>query len=436
MSELHAEQATFVKRCEARIHLLDNMGKAFESGRPEEVEQWTRQRVDRILVDHLLREGYYRTAAVLAEEGKLQDYVDLDMFAATRRVEDSLKGRSCAEALAWCSENRSKLRKLKSSLEFNLRLQEYIELVRFGKFNNAITYARKYLTMWMDSNAKDVQMVAFFFFPSFFLFCVAITQKFKALALLAFPNQETRCERYRQLYDPARWNQLAEQFKNDNFQLYSLTQQSLLNITLQGGLSALKTPMCNEVCHFYDYFATHSFFFSPVHSVGDEIAKLPRVQSANGYLGQVVAIRAPHALVHRLPHLWSHHGPRQPPDDAPQRQRVFPARPGPNAGHTRWHHHRSSNRRSLQVFRVSKSVYYVTKSSLRSQDLVVQYRSQGVADDKGKEGREDLHGQDDCRKRTLLLGPEPDKECVDDCKVAKKETNFFFIYKFISSLKT
>ena len=36
------------------------------------------------------------------------------------------------------------------------------------------------------------------------------------------------------------------QFRADNFALNSLTSQPLLSVTLQAGLSALKTPMCYQ----------------------------------------------------------------------------------------------------------------------------------------------------------------------------------------------
>lgn len=39
-----------------------------------------------------------------------------------------------------------------------------------------------------------------------------------------------------------RWGQLVMQFRRENFQLHQLNDQSALAVTLQAGLSALKTP--------------------------------------------------------------------------------------------------------------------------------------------------------------------------------------------------
>ena len=40
-----------------------------------------------------------------------------------------------------------------------LRLQEFIELVRENKLMEAITYSRKYLSTYSETNMKDIQMV-------------------------------------------------------------------------------------------------------------------------------------------------------------------------------------------------------------------------------------------------------------------------------------
>lgn len=41
--------------------------------------------------------------------------VDIQLFAQSERIEESLRNHSCKECLAWCSENKSSLRKMKVS---------------------------------------------------------------------------------------------------------------------------------------------------------------------------------------------------------------------------------------------------------------------------------------------------------------------------------
>jgi len=45
-----------------------------------------------------------------------------------------------------------------------------------------------------------------------------------------------------ELFDLERWTALVMQFRGENFQLHQLNEQSALAVTLQAGLSALKTP--------------------------------------------------------------------------------------------------------------------------------------------------------------------------------------------------
>ena len=138
------------------------------------------------------------------------------------QVEESLRAGSCTEGLQWCRENGSRLRKIQSSFEFNLRVQEFVELVREQRLPAAISYASSHFEPWLETNAQQVR---------------------RAMALLAFlPG--TSCQRYSDLYDPSRWAQLANQFREANFALFSLTPEPLLTLTMQAGLSALKTPAC------------------------------------------------------------------------------------------------------------------------------------------------------------------------------------------------
>ena len=42
-----------------------------------------------------------------------QTLVDIDLFTDIRRIETALSNYNCADALAWCSENKTALRKVK-----------------------------------------------------------------------------------------------------------------------------------------------------------------------------------------------------------------------------------------------------------------------------------------------------------------------------------
>ena len=62
------------------------------------------------------------------------------MFQLCQRVEEGLKSHNTGPCLAWCHDNRSKLRRLKSSLEYRVRLQDFIELIRQERRLDAVKY--------------------------------------------------------------------------------------------------------------------------------------------------------------------------------------------------------------------------------------------------------------------------------------------------------
>jgi len=55
--------------------------------------------------------------------------VDAHIFVEAQRVVDALKQRDCATALTWCSQHAAKLKKIRSRLEFKLRLQACLLLL-------------------------------------------------------------------------------------------------------------------------------------------------------------------------------------------------------------------------------------------------------------------------------------------------------------------
>ncbi|TGO28602.1 hypothetical protein BPAE_0025g00110 [Botrytis paeoniae] len=192
-------------------------------------EEWSRTRLDRLLVDYLLRNGYKDSATALAQEKNIEELVDVETFVQMSRIKDSLCKGKVTEALAWCSENKKELRKMESNLEFMLRFQQYVELVRTKdevKLVESIAHAKKYLLPFRESYPKEVQ---------------------QACGLLAFPPG-TKATGYgsQELYSPARWTHLANLFTQTHNELLNLSSVPLLHIALSAGLSALKTPACHS----------------------------------------------------------------------------------------------------------------------------------------------------------------------------------------------
>ncbi|KAI8925525.1 CTLH/CRA C-terminal to lish motif domain-containing protein [Entophlyctis helioformis] len=221
LNEIKAEEDLYIHRSRIRIDHLAEMTR-IPTADSDAFARWSKTRLSRVLVDYMLRNGMNASAAKLAKDGQIEDLVDIELFVQNRKIENALLQKSCTECLQWCSDNKSSLKKMKSTLEFNLRLQEYVELVRVRNLTQAIAYARKHLTPWSETHMREIQ---------------------QAMGLLAF-SPATACDGYKALYSPSRWTQLSEQFRTDNYALNCLTLQPLLRMSLQAGLSSLKTASC------------------------------------------------------------------------------------------------------------------------------------------------------------------------------------------------
>ncbi|KAF1933758.1 protein FYV10 [Didymella exigua CBS 183.55] len=247
LSSLQEEEAKLHKSAKARLQHLHDLHQV-QSLVDVKYDEWSRVRLSRLLVDYLLREGYADSAACLARSKGIEDLVDVDAFVACHKIERSLReGQSTTLALEWCKEHGKELKKGGSMLEFELRLQQYIELVRAGhesgvsgmdgefaegvrlgdgggemKLIEARAHAKKHL-----SGSGDFALLG------------------RAAGLLAYrPWDEV--EPYASLYSPARWTHLASLFLTTHHTLYSLPPRPLLHIALSAGLSALKTPACHS----------------------------------------------------------------------------------------------------------------------------------------------------------------------------------------------
>ncbi|KAK3302404.1 CTLH/CRA C-terminal to lish motif domain-containing protein [Chaetomium strumarium] len=189
-------------------------------------EGWSRQRLDRLLVDYMLRHGYDSSAIALADERQMKDLVDIETFVTMSKIRKSLQGGEVQEALAWCNENKKELRRMQSSLEFMLRCQQYIDMMRSGPQAKmlAINHARKYIYPYADTHPEEVRNMA---------------------GLLAY-MPDTDIEPYASLYSPSRWEKLAVTFVEAYLKLLNLPMTPLLHVALSSGLSALKTPACHS----------------------------------------------------------------------------------------------------------------------------------------------------------------------------------------------
>eukprot|EP01026_Neomeris_dumetosa_P014724 TRINITY_DN1541_c0_g2_i1.p1 TRINITY_DN1541_c0_g2~~TRINITY_DN1541_c0_g2_i1.p1 ORF type:complete len:394 (-),score=35.18 TRINITY_DN1541_c0_g2_i1:376-1557(-) len=180
--------------------------------------EWNKARLNRLILDYLLRQGFVNISTKMAEKYNLSELVETHIFNGAQRIIQSLKKHDCGPALEWCTQNRGKLKKIKSVLEFKLHMQVYLELVRAQRTIDAIMYARKHLASWSTSQTKDLQ---------------------RALATAIFTS-DSKYPPYQELFKEERWQALVELYCQELYKLNNMTGESLLTIHLEAGLTALK----------------------------------------------------------------------------------------------------------------------------------------------------------------------------------------------------
>lgn len=205
----------------------DEAAELLRVGKAKEMEScWEKLRLDRALVHFMLREGMYETAEKLAKSQGIEELVDMEIFQDSRVVIEGLRKRDCSEALRWCAENKRRLQKFQSKLEFRLRLQEFVEHARAGRKTDAILYMQKFLLAFNCDSDRD-----------------RLIEVQRFMALLIF-EPSTSCQPYKDMYSERNWIELENAFKQDNYSLHGLTRESTVEIMLKAGLATLKTRKC------------------------------------------------------------------------------------------------------------------------------------------------------------------------------------------------
>lgn len=279
---LHAEEQALHDQSAKRIRHLQEL---YEIPNLTDVryETWSRTRLDRLIVDYLLRAGYLDTAAAMAAAKGIRDLIDLDTFTTCHSIADSIQKGDTLEALAWVRDNREPLKKMIersaptangpalatptppkiSPLEFQLRFQEYIELLRqFPQRQSAryeaLSYAQKHLYPQSITHPDQICTVA---------------------GLLS-QDPSASSGPYQEYFAPTRWTYLSSLFIETHHNLLNLPLRSDLHVALSAGLSALKTPACHSALNPASAAATGSdATFAPTstkgsHNIGQSLCPI------------------------------------------------------------------------------------------------------------------------------------------------------------------
>lgn len=164
--------------------------------------------------------------------------MDYETHTELQNILQDLQNHKLANAINWCLANGSRLRRLKppSIMEFQLRMQEFIELVRLKDKLKAVEYAQELLTPLLFLQEDKMERE------------VAARELQEAMATLAYEDPE-KCgfDSYRDLFSCKRWQLLRENFRKTFWRVYGMSDPPLLLVALHAGLSSLNTRTCQQI---------------------------------------------------------------------------------------------------------------------------------------------------------------------------------------------
>jgi hypothetical protein len=96
---------------------------------------WRAQRLNRLVVEQMLRDGHYDSAQALAVHHGLSELVEAELFVRMRELEEALLKRDPNPVLEWCKENSKTLGDAGKRLAFDLHQQTFVEVRLWPKRN-------------------------------------------------------------------------------------------------------------------------------------------------------------------------------------------------------------------------------------------------------------------------------------------------------------
>lgn len=98
LEESSQEEHADAVRCQARLQHLQKLGGPAK----DEVIDWNRKRLDRLLVDHLLHSGHYKSAEALSSESHIEVQISNNPHASNNDLACTLRAKSAKpDQLAW-----------------------------------------------------------------------------------------------------------------------------------------------------------------------------------------------------------------------------------------------------------------------------------------------------------------------------------------------
>eukprot|EP00475_Leptophrys_vorax_P018812 TRINITY_DN25691_c0_g1_i4.p1 TRINITY_DN25691_c0_g1~~TRINITY_DN25691_c0_g1_i4.p1 ORF type:complete len:417 (+),score=95.28 TRINITY_DN25691_c0_g1_i4:128-1252(+) len=117
-------------------------------------EALTELQTARMISDWMLRKGYFESASLFDKFMKLGALSDTGYFVSARKIIAELRSGKVDKCLHWCGVQRGKLTSIGSSLEVDLRISQFLDLLEKNELDVAIQHARAHF----PSTYQDIEL--------------------------------------------------------------------------------------------------------------------------------------------------------------------------------------------------------------------------------------------------------------------------------------
>ncbi|AQZ14342.1 FYV10 (YIL097W) [Zygosaccharomyces parabailii] len=299
------EDMQLLNRIKQRVAFFQELEDAKNLKDQSRLASWYQKYANLLIGDYLIRNSRIKArelnedvqleddkswnpGVIFLKQQHLDDLLDHDILLAANRISKSLtEEHDLNPLIKWIGENRSFLKKRCSILEFESRLQEYVELLKTGDFRGAIDCFQQFLLQFMETNFEDLKLASgllvfiksceqpskptteeiidpqiiagdefskesnlvlktkadvhqHFFHRRVFKGATNVTDTFKFSHL----TRNMNFARYTDLLNIKRWSDLSQLFLKEYYSMYGISHLDPLLMYLSLGISTLKTKEC------------------------------------------------------------------------------------------------------------------------------------------------------------------------------------------------
>lgn len=222
--EIDKKEEELFYEFEKRLNNLEDIEK--NNKNLDKIKSFTESKINTILLDYLFREKFIETTKNLQNEENINENIEFNVLNQLENLIYNIKKKNLEFILKWSQNNKNKLNKLKSDIQFKIISQIFIERYKENKILECINFAKENFKNWSETHKKEI--------------C-------ELMLLLAIKDKsKIKIDKYKLLLSDNKWETLEKDIIETFYQIYSLDSKSMLEILFQSGLISLKTPFCYD----------------------------------------------------------------------------------------------------------------------------------------------------------------------------------------------